>query len=777
MGGGGPSQGVSTGKNMLEQSEELKGWPDQRLMQEYNSPTTATPQVVVLSELNRRADMRNRYQQAMSGQPDQPPVDEQVMAKLMGMNPPQGGPPQGGPPQGGPPQGGPPQGGPPQGMPPQGGPPQGGPPPGMPPQGGPPPGGPPRGMPPQGGPPMGRPGGGPPMGGPPQGGPPMGRPGGGPPGRPSMGPMAPRGMALGGLIKRYEEGGMVGNDDPIVESLVPFPGPRGFRRPGNKPRHLTGSERSGRRGKDNAKSILEELLGIRLRHGGMVKGYRNGGRVRGYAEGGPVSSKPVGFPGSEEDWARLVAMDPKEAKSWISSAGENVRDAWASLGPQVGGDPSSRSGFMEKVDPHGKMGALINAVQRSRASAHNLPVELGTNMIEDVLTPPSSGERSALANELRGDLSSRMGIPVGGPSAAAPDAPMRGLTDDAYRSKLGESGFFSPPPTGPPPGAAPPTRSGMKAQLPGQEVAFPGLPPAAPPRPPAAPPGTPPVMPPGPGGPPVKPSGSTGAMDYLKQLAGPMAGTPSPSAPGAGQFQQELLGLLKQRGSAAERYENTVKDRESAQMKRAQAQAMGLFSKEMMKPGQFGENLGRALGSSLEYYGDRTGKIEDTASGLGAQLSAQRTQLSASELNALARAATQEMGDTASGEQSAARTKGNIAVALIQKEASRYGTDAGRDTALENSLTQRIIQQSRSDTTMSGYLAGLKEAEIQAIMGEAAPILNAFINKNGHEIFKSTGGTKGHEAQVAELMEELNRIVGSRRKIPKPARIYTPEVP
>ena len=73
MGSNSPSGPTSTGKNMLEQAEELKGWPDQRLMQEYNSPTTATPQVVVLAELNRRADMRNRYQQQMANQPEVPP--------------------------------------------------------------------------------------------------------------------------------------------------------------------------------------------------------------------------------------------------------------------------------------------------------------------------------------------------------------------------------------------------------------------------------------------------------------------------------------------------------------------------------------------------------------------------------------------------------------------------------------------------------------------------------------------------------------------------------
>ncbi len=332
MGGGGPSQGVSTGKNMLEQSEELKGWPDQRLMQEYNSPTTATPQVVILSELNRRADMRARYDQAMSGQPDQPPVDEQVMAKLMGMNSPQGGPPQGGPPQGGPPQGGPPQGGPPQGMPPQG-------------------------MPPQGGPPMG----GPPMGGPPRGGPPMGRPGGGPPGRPPMGPMAPkgmapRGMALGGLIKRYEGGGMVENDDvspSVMDALVPFPGLNPRR--GKKPRHLTGNSRSNERiSGDSAKSILEELLGIRLRHGGMVKGYRNGGEVtpRAYQTGVP-DPRLEGFAGGlkEEDMIRyriLQGRDPqelsKEDLEWMNKITSLLSNAQNPSGPPPGMPPGMANG-------------------------------------------------------------------------------------------------------------------------------------------------------------------------------------------------------------------------------------------------------------------------------------------------------------------------------------------------------------------------------------------------------------------------------------------------
>jgi len=48
--------------NIIEQTEALKDLPDQRLMQEMQSPTGFAPQFLVLSELKRRKRMRDEYQ-------------------------------------------------------------------------------------------------------------------------------------------------------------------------------------------------------------------------------------------------------------------------------------------------------------------------------------------------------------------------------------------------------------------------------------------------------------------------------------------------------------------------------------------------------------------------------------------------------------------------------------------------------------------------------------------------------------------------------------------
>jgi hypothetical protein len=125
--------------NILEAEDMIKGLPDQALMQEAQGPSGQVPQYLVVSEIQRRSDMRKRHQEQMP----KGTVKDQILGGIGGINTPQ--------PQGGmPPQGMPPQGIPPQGMPPM--PPQGG----MPPQGIPPQGGmPPQGMPPQGIPPQG----------------------------------------------------------------------------------------------------------------------------------------------------------------------------------------------------------------------------------------------------------------------------------------------------------------------------------------------------------------------------------------------------------------------------------------------------------------------------------------------------------------------------------------------------------------------------------------------------------------------------------------------
>jgi len=93
-------------------------------MQEAQAPSGQVPQYLVVSEIQRRTDMRKRYQEQ---QQPQGTVADQIVQEAAGgiaSMPPQGMPPQGMPPQGMPPQGMPPQGAPQQAMPPQAMPPQ-----------------------------------------------------------------------------------------------------------------------------------------------------------------------------------------------------------------------------------------------------------------------------------------------------------------------------------------------------------------------------------------------------------------------------------------------------------------------------------------------------------------------------------------------------------------------------------------------------------------------------------------------------------------------------
>ena len=164
-GSGAGTDGVQVPRNIIEQMEELKHWPDDRLAQEMESPTGVAPSFLVLSELERRSGMRERYESQAAEQP-QSTVAQDVIAAAG----------QSGPPQAPPGMGGPPPGMPPPGMPP------GGPPPGMPP-------GPPPGM---------------------------------PPGGLAAAPPPPMGMRRGGLVKGYFEGG------PISGSQRPYqPRPTG----------------------------------------------------------------------------------------------------------------------------------------------------------------------------------------------------------------------------------------------------------------------------------------------------------------------------------------------------------------------------------------------------------------------------------------------------------------------------------------------------------------------------------------------------------------------
>ncbi len=104
--------------NILDAEDLIKGLPDDALTQEAQAPSGQVPQFLVVSEIQRRTDMRKRYENDQ--QQNQGTVAEQIVQEgIAGMMPqqPMGMPPQGMP-QGMPPQGMPPQM--PQGMPPMG---------------------------------------------------------------------------------------------------------------------------------------------------------------------------------------------------------------------------------------------------------------------------------------------------------------------------------------------------------------------------------------------------------------------------------------------------------------------------------------------------------------------------------------------------------------------------------------------------------------------------------------------------------------------------------
>jgi hypothetical protein len=106
--------------NILEIEDIIKGLPDQSLMQEAQAPSGQMPQFLVVSEIQRRADMRKRFQNQQQEMP-QGTIAQQIVqggiASMGNRQPIQPMPPQGMPPQGMPPM---PQQGMPQGMPQQG---------------------------------------------------------------------------------------------------------------------------------------------------------------------------------------------------------------------------------------------------------------------------------------------------------------------------------------------------------------------------------------------------------------------------------------------------------------------------------------------------------------------------------------------------------------------------------------------------------------------------------------------------------------------------------
>ena len=75
--------------NILEQEDIIKGLPDQVLMQEAQMPSGQVPQFLVVSEIQRRSDMRKRYKAEQEQMP-QATVKEQVVQEgIMGAMPPQ----------------------------------------------------------------------------------------------------------------------------------------------------------------------------------------------------------------------------------------------------------------------------------------------------------------------------------------------------------------------------------------------------------------------------------------------------------------------------------------------------------------------------------------------------------------------------------------------------------------------------------------------------------------------------------------------------------------
>ena len=65
--------------NILEQENIIKGAPDEVLLQEAQAPSGQLPQFLVVSEIQRRKEMRNRFA-AQETQPEQT-VSEQIVAE------------------------------------------------------------------------------------------------------------------------------------------------------------------------------------------------------------------------------------------------------------------------------------------------------------------------------------------------------------------------------------------------------------------------------------------------------------------------------------------------------------------------------------------------------------------------------------------------------------------------------------------------------------------------------------------------------------------------
>jgi hypothetical protein len=88
--------------NILEIEDIIKGLPDQSLIQEAQAPSGQMPQFLVVSEIQRRADMRKRFQNQQQEMPQGTIADQILQSGIASMGnrqPIQSMPPQGMPPQ------------------------------------------------------------------------------------------------------------------------------------------------------------------------------------------------------------------------------------------------------------------------------------------------------------------------------------------------------------------------------------------------------------------------------------------------------------------------------------------------------------------------------------------------------------------------------------------------------------------------------------------------------------------------------------------------------
>ena len=77
--------------NILQLEDTIKGLPDEALRQEAQQPSGQVPQFLVISEVQRRSDMRKRHQQQSQEQPQGTVADQVLQEGIAGMAPPSPG--------------------------------------------------------------------------------------------------------------------------------------------------------------------------------------------------------------------------------------------------------------------------------------------------------------------------------------------------------------------------------------------------------------------------------------------------------------------------------------------------------------------------------------------------------------------------------------------------------------------------------------------------------------------------------------------------------------